>query len=65
MNKQAINFFKQLHPRIEMLSSDAYASLWTNNGTVCSSIQRTLYSWLIDTKVIKDPVTYMTWVVKK
>ena len=58
-------FIKKLQPRVEMLSNDAYASLWTKSDTVCPSICRTLCDWLAVTEVIKEPVLYKSSTVKR
>ena len=65
INKQAMMFVKKLQPRAEMLSNDAYASLWTRSGKICPSICRTLCDWLATTKVIKEPVRYQYLTVKR
>ena len=65
ISKQVMTFVKQLQPRAEMLTNNAYASLWTVSGALCPSICRTLCDWLAVTKVVKEPVFYKYLTVKR
>ena len=60
-----MTFIKQLQPRAEILTNDAYASLWKRSGDVCPSICRALCDWLAVTKVIKEPVFYKLLTAKR